>query len=336
MSLVKALGILLIGLVLGYLAAAWFGSSEREAIPSDWIARGGGEVVTQTQFEFEMRQRAGGRPGQFHTLEQKQALLDELMYRRALVARAREGGFDQLPEVRRSLEQILINQVLQRDLRPRQEASDIGDDEIAAFHAEYADEYTIPARRRVAMLFLALGENAGEDYRAEVMARIENLREQALALPANVRDFGVLARDHSEHQASRFRGGVLGWIGDDDPARYSHPRVVVETAQQLAEAGEISAPVFDERGVYLVRLVDNEPARVRSLEELADGIRQRLLRDRFIAVERAFRQEVLDAAGFEIRSGALENIEPPGPPARGNQERRPPAMPGGAAEDTES
>lgn len=331
MNHIKLIGALALGLLAGYLIAVWMSGQGTEPPPSDWLARADGDYVTQRDFEFEMRQRAGMRPGQFHSLEQKQELLDEMLYRRALVARARDAGFDSLPEVRRSLEQILINQVLQRDLRPRQETSDIEMAEIEAFHAEHADEYTIPARRRVAMLFLALGEQADEATRAEVMERVETLQQQARELPENIRDFGLLARDNSEDQASRYRGGVLGWIGNDDPARYSYPQVVVETAQQLAAAGDVSEPVFDQRGVYLVRLVDYQQQRVRSLEELADGIRQRLLRDRFVEVEQQFRDETLAQAGFEVRSGMLESIEPPGPPGSSRDTRRPPAMPGTSA-----
>jgi len=331
MNHIKLIGALALGLLAGYMAAIWMSGRDSESQPSDWLARADGEYLTQGEFEFEMRQRAGMRPGQFHSLEQKQALLDELLYRRALVLRAREAGFDRLPEVRRSLDQILVNQVLQRDLRPRQETADIAQAEIEAFHAEHADEYRIPARRRVAMLFLALDEQADESTRAEVLARVVELREQALALPENVRDFGLLARDNSEHQASRYRGGVLGWVGDDDPARYSHPQIVIQTAQQLATAGEISEPISDKNGIYLVRLVDYQQQSVRSLDELSDGIRQRLLRDRFVNEERDFRAETLAQAGFEIRPGALDSIEPPGPPARGSDDRRPPAMPGTAA-----
>ena len=232
--------------------------------------------------------------------------------------------------MRRSLDQILTNRVIQTELRPRQQQIEIDESEIQAFYDEHAGEYTIPSRRRVAMLFFELGENASAETREQVIERAERVRDEALELDGQPRDFGLLAREHSEHQASRYRGGVLGWIGDGDASRYSYPQVVIETARSLSEPGQISQLVSDENGLYLVRLVDHEPRRARSLDELADGIRQRLLRERYIEVEQGFQEEMLAMTDIEIRDDVLERVTPPGPQRQPQTEKTPPAMPAGS------
>ncbi len=321
------------GVVLGYLLAGNGGGTH--AAPEDWLARVGDQYISSAEFVDEIKRRGGDRSGNFRSEQQRRALLDELLYRRALVARARQAGIADQPEVRRSLDQILVNQVLQRELRPRQEQSDIDATAIEAFYNAHVDDYAIPARRRVAMIFFSAGPAVSAERRAELRQKAEQVRTEALGLATEMRDFGVLARDNSDHQASRYRGGVLGWIGAGDPERYSYPMVVVETANAMSEAGEISDILEDEDGLYLVRLVNYEPRRSRALDELASGIRQRLLRERFIEVEQQFRDETLAQAEIEVREDRLQAIQPTGPAVPNDRSKQPPGLPDAARKETE-
>lgn len=322
--LVSLLLAVILGLAIGFVL--WGDRSERADAPEDWVARIGDRYIGAEEFAEELRLRGGTRPGQFFSAEQRRALLDQLLYQEALVKRAHDAGIHEKPEVRRSRDQILVNQILQADLRPRQANADIAPEEIGAFYEANADEYAIPARRRVAMIFFALGPNASEKAREEALARAEAVRVEALALSDEMPDFGMLARENSEHQASRYRGGVIGWIGEGNPSRYSYPGIVVETANASTEPGLISPVLEGEDGLYLVRLVDYQPRSSRSLEDLEDGIRQRLLRDRFNQVEQAFREETLAAVDVEIRPGALDQFQPEGA-APEQQPEQPPSLP---------
>jgi hypothetical protein len=314
-------------LALGFLAGRYWDGSADPVSPEDWLARVGPEFITVDEFRREMQRRSAGRPGVFAEPEQRRMLLREMMVRLALAERARALGIDREPEVRRTRDQILVNQVLQRELRPRQTGTAVADAEVRAFYEAHADDYAVPARRRVAMIFLALGPNASDETRERVRTRAEALREEALALPDDVPDFGVLARNHSEDQSSRYRGGVIGWVREEDADRYSHPEVVVRTANRMTEEGAVSPVLEDDEGLYLVRLVDYEPRRTRSLDELAAGIRQRLLRQRFVEIEDAFRDELLADAGMEVREQRLAAVPAPGP-AREPEAPQPPPLPG--------
>jgi len=317
------------GIVIGWLTAGLWPGTDAAPEPDDWLARVGDQYLTIDQFENEMRRR-GGRSGQYHDPEMRRALLDQLLLNRALVQQAQAQGIQHQPEVRRSLDRILTNRVIQTELRPRQQQIEIDESEIEAFYNEHAGEYTIPSRRRVAMVFFELGDNASAETREQVIERAGRVRAEALELDAQPRDFGLLAREHSNHQASRYRGGVLGWIGDGDASRYSYPEVVIKTARSLSEPGDVSEIVSDEKGLYLVRLVDHEPRRARSLDELADGIRQRLLRQRHIEVEQAFQEEMLAMTEIEIRDEVLQRVTPPGPQRQPKDEKTPPTMPAGS------
>ena len=315
------------GFAIGLVAAPMLGGDDVSA-PDGWVARVGDEFVTLQDWESEVRMRGGTRPGMFAAAEQREALMDQLLYRRALVQQAERAGLPQRPEVRRSVDQILINQLLQTELRPRQESIDVSDETVEQFYLEHADEYAVPARRRVAMIKFEAGPMASEDRRAAARATAESVLAQARELPESTPGFGTLAREHSTHQASRYRGGVLGWVGEGDPSRYSHPEVVVEAANRMTDPGALSGVVEDDEGLYLVRLVDYQPERVRPLEELAPGIRQRLMRDRFRDVETSYREEILAAAEIEINARGRELLQATGEPERTPEPQRPPSLPG--------
>lgn len=331
MKWIREFALIAVGVALGAGAVLILRPGpEAPAEPDEWLARVGDQYVTQADFENAMRR--SGSSGQFHDAAAKRALLDRLLFDRALVQRALDAGIHREPEIRRSRDRVLINRVIRSDLRPRQERIEVEPAAIREFFEAHAGEYRIPSRRRVAMLFFELGDNASDETRARVRERAEQARYEALQADTPARDFGALAREYSEHQASRYRGGVLGWITDGDLDRYSYPRVVMETAQALSRPGEISEIVADEQGLYVVRLVDHEPQRERTLEELESGIRQRLLRSRYQEVEQAFREETLAAFDIRVREDALERVAPPGPRPGPERERRPPSLPAVASQ----
>lgn len=323
---------LLVGLACGIWLGPRIGGQDSVAAPDDWLARIGEQSwITVSEFESEMQRRGAGMAGRAFSAEQQQALLDELIYRRALVLRAEQQEVHLRPEVRRGLDQILVNQMLRAELRPQQEQADIAPAAIEAFYDKHADEYTVPARRRVAMIHFQVGATASEETREQIRTQAEQVRNQALELADNVRDFGLLARNHSDHQASRFRGGVLGWIGEGDPGRYNYPEIVTRQALSMQQTGEVSELVQDDQGFYLVRMVAYEPSRTRSLDELSDGIRQRLLRQRFVDVENQYRDQVISEFAIQIdeqQLAALAPDQPPPPP----EQQQPPSLPASATQ----
>lgn len=319
---------LLAGAALGWGAARMFAPAPTVAspAPASWVARVDGEYISEQRFIDEMQQRGGRQPGQFQDLEQRRALLDALLYQKALVAAARRDGIDQLPEVRRTLDQVLANQVLQRQLRERQRAIEVPEQAVRAFYDANAAEYVVPARRRVAMIMIPVAEGADAAAWERAEAEAEAARKEASRLGADVRHFGPVAREYSHDQASRYRGGVIGWLSEGQRERYRHDAALLDAAFALEQPGQLSPVLRGADGVYLVRLVDLQPEQARPFEELAAGIRQRLLQQRVEAAETQFRTELLSTLEVEVDEEALARIDPLSPPADPNPPQ-PPALP---------
>lgn len=318
--------VLVVGAALGYGVAQWHQDApEPGAGPDDWVARVDGEYISEARFVDEMRQRGGLLPGQFQDVEQRRELLDALVYQQALVAAARNAGIDRLPEVERTLDQVLANQVLQRQLRERQQGIEVPEAAVRAFYDANADDYAVPARRRVAMIRIPVPDATDSAAWDAALAEADSARKAASAL-ADVRHFGAVAREYSADQASRYRGGVIGWLSASQRERYDYDPALLEAAFGLQEAGEMSAPVRGSDAVYLVRLVDLQPAQARAYEDLADGIRQRLLQQRLTEAETAFRSELLARHEVTVNDAALAAIAPLSTPAPA-QPPQPPSLP---------
>jgi parvulin-like peptidyl-prolyl isomerase len=318
---------LVVGLVLGWFAAgAMKGGVATPPVPSDWIGRVGDDYVSEAGFVEEMKRRGGMMPGQYHDVAQRRALLDDMLYQRALARAATEEGIADRPEVQRARDQILVGQYLQQKLRAEQEKITVSDADVRAYHEAHAAQFELPARRRVAIIRIPVAPEAEAAAWQHAEERAAEALKKARSLDITVPHFGAVAREYSEDQASRYRGGVIGWIADGQRERYRHDPAVLDAAYALDSAGAYAAPVRGRDGVYLVRLVELQPKRSRAFDELASGIRQLLVRERQEKAGTAFRSELLKRYGAEVREQALAQLAPLSAPAD-SQVQEPPAMP---------
>lgn len=302
------------------------GQTQAAPIPDDWVARIDDTYISGDAFIDEMRRRGGERPGQFQDMEQKRQLLDDMVYRAALVKAAENAGLTNQPDLQRTLESIVANHYLQGTLRLAEREVQVSDDAVREYYEKHADDYVVPARQRVAMLKISVPTDAGETAWSEAEARLSEARTRAQALETSVPHFGTLAREYSDDAASRWRGGVIGWISEGRTDRYAYDAGVIAAARKLERAGQLSDVFRGKDGVYLVRLVESEPRQSRGLDQLASGIRQRLVQDRLAAAEQQFRQRLMRQVGVEVREAALASIAPLSGPGQHNFPQ-PPAMP---------
>jgi hypothetical protein len=313
--------------------AGWYGASRPTAraiappASADWIARVGDRYIDADDIVAEMRRRGGERGGLFQDAAARRALLDDLLLQQVLADAARAAGLDQEPETRRVVEQLLIGRYLEGNLRRTQRSLAVGSDEVSRYYAEHADDYAVPARRRVAMLRIDVVRDAPDDAWIAAEARAADAVRRTRALQPAVADFGPLAIEYSSDSSSRYRGGSLGWLTDSRRDSYSFDPALRDLAFALTAPGEFSGVVRGADGVYVARLIELQPARPRPLPELRAGIEQMLLQRRQQDADRKFREDALAAADIEVHEGRLAAIAPLGAPAR-TEPTPPPAVPG--------
>lgn len=313
----------------GWFAARQWPLEAAVEAPADWVARVDDEYISSAMFVDEMRRRGGLRPGQYQDLAQKRALMDELLFRRAVAKAARAAGVDRDPEILRASEQLLVNRYLKQHLDELQQSVRISDAEVRAHYEAEAERYAVAPRRRLAAIRIEPGQGeTGRDW-AAAEARAADVLAQARALPPSIPHFGALAQEHSSDADSRWRGGVVGWLAEsvEVEERAGLDPAALRAGLEIADTGGLAGPVRGADAVWLLRLVDRDPGRGRSFEELAAGIRQGLHQQRLAELEADVRSRLLESVRIEVREPRLAAIEPLGPPADA-QPPQPPALPG--------
>jgi len=324
--------------VLVFVCVLWLGAcgSPDPAPDAPVLARVGDEVVTVSEFEAEMARRGRVQPVYFQRAGNRRALLEEMLRHRMLVAEARRMGIDQEPDFRELVERMLIQRLRERRLDEALSADEIGDEDVAAFYERNREEFTRPARRQVALIRVDIPAGADPEDRQERRDRIEAARAAAEGLDEDTAHFGAVAVEYSDDRSSRYQGGVVGWLVDHPERHYQWPPEVLEAAFALDAPGQITSVIETGQAFYLVRLVAFEPERRQPLEQVADGIRHRLRRER----ARELESEVFRAIeqGYETRidEALLGQVAPPEslavPPER--RAERPPALPDDTGETT--
>lgn len=291
------------------------------------VASVNGIEITREEFLQEMAKRGGSLPGQYQTVEQRRALLDSLLERKALVEGALLSGYDQDPEIVARYEDMLARKFRENMLKLRLEAVTVSDQEVEEFYEQHKEDYARPARRQVALIHVAVPGKANEEAWAKKAATMDEVLAAVQELPVETRHFGLVARKYSDDRSSRYRGGVIGWLVEHPSRDYKWDMQVIEAAFALQETGQISAPLKTDDGYYLVRLVQKQDASLQPLDRLREGLRNRLLTEKRRELQRNVMDEIHRGMEIEVNEPVLAAIEPLSGEKVASDRRTPPAIP---------
>lgn len=178
-------------------------------------------------------------------------------------------------------------------------AEAIADDAVRAYYDEHRSTFEAPARVQVWRILCSSEK--------EARAVLEKARAGIA-----VQDWMTLAREKSIDEATKLRGGSLGFLDEkglsDDAPVSADPAVVA--AAWAATDGAIVTSLVPERGAFaVVWRRSSLPAVKRSLEEVGPQIRATLWRERREAAEEAFVKTVVAARVSLVNEDALTAID---------------------------
>jgi len=268
------------------------GCSKPAPTPDDLLATVGGSEIRMGDFEQELvlQSRRGGTPPSYA------AVLEEMIHRQALVNQAMVHGLHEDPELRRAWQNLLIAAFKERELEPRLEQIQVDAREVENLAAQArATAAANPIiQSRVALLFQPVHRSMSEARQAEARTRLAEAALKAKELPASELSFGALAIDFSEDQATRFKGGDLGWL-DHSPGRHSYPSNLLSAVFSLEQKGEIIGPIEASEGYYLVRLMDRRSGNGALVQTDPAVLSHTIHLQRRKAVEQEFLEAVLQS-----------------------------------------
>lgn len=224
---------------------------------------------------------------------------------------ARNASKYQIPEKRSARYAML-------DLAKLRDSTKVSDDAMHAYYNSHLDEYKVENRVHVEhILFKAVSKTDAEV--AEIRQKAEDVLKQA----KHGANFEDLAKKYSEDDASKAKGGDIGWIVEGQ---------TVPEFQQAAfglPKGSVSDLVKTPYGFEILKVLDKETAHTKSFEEVRDSIQLALLADKVsaeaedisnqmaAAVRQSDRQPLDDLAKkFNLQIGETQPVtigEPVGP-----------------------
>jgi hypothetical protein len=317
--------------------------------PSTILAKIGNRQITVEDFEREVQWHlTNHRP-----LPDKQVLLDQMISHELRLQKARSLGLDNDPDVRRRYESMLVARLEEHELFPQLNAITVPPEAVKdAFQKELV-RYTRPAKVRLALVLIKTDPKMSPERLAEQETRINEARKLALALPPDTHGFGSVAANFSDDQASRYKGGDVGWFDaplsssssasssssnsggqlhaqtlDAPHPYYRWPTEVVVAGLALTNKGAISEVIKTEKGFFFVSQLDSRPASVTPFEQAQPAIQRRLLAEKRDLTQESFAHQLQAFASVQVFTQALVRIQYPAATVARAQEEPPPMLQG--------
>jgi len=294
----------------------------REATPparvdvnTNAVAVVGGREITAEMLRAELgrqTRRAGSEPG----AEQKRAALEALIQNEALYAKARATGFDRTPEMEARLRNLVIAQFKEAHL-PTTNAT-ISDNEVQSYYQANKARYATPLSVRAAVIFLEAPAHATDEKQKQFRLHAESVLDEAKAA-TGAQEFADVVRRHSTDQASRYRGGDIGWLSR---GRSGSDTNIFAAVSILKKPGDFAPLIFTPRGVFIATLQERQEAGFKPLADVTESIRYQLARQKAQQAQIDFYASLKDSLEIQINQSLLESITLP---VENNQ---PPRLPG--------
>lgn len=209
---------------------------------------------------------------------------------KALLQQAEAQGWEDRPEIRRmtraATEQVLLRTYLEAVSQvPEGYPSDA---ELQTAYDAGKANWTTPPMLRVAQIFLAVGSERSEE---QVRKQAQDLARRARAEGA---DFAALARQYSEDRGSAEQGGDSGL----QPLQQYLP--AMRQVLLGLKPGAVSDPVRSQDGYHVLRVLETQPSRTATLDEVRGRLRDALRAQRQQQVARAYLDGLVNAGTLSI------------------------------------
>ena len=195
----------------------------------------------------------------------------------------------QIPE-KRSARYALL------DVNALKENTKIPDSDVLAYYNSHINDYRVENRVHVEhILFKTIGKTDAE------IAEIHKTAEEVLEKAKHGANFEDLAKKYSEDDATKAKGGDLGWIVEGQ---------TVPEFQQAAftlPKGSISDLVKTQYGFHIIKVIDHEPAHTKPLEEVRSTILPILL-DQKVSAEASTISDQMAEAVRQSNRQSLDDL----------------------------
>jgi peptidyl-prolyl cis-trans isomerase C len=262
------------------------------------VARIGDRVYTTEDFQRWMELNPEDRQEAVAADDKKKAgMLNQIITNMVISDVARKQEFDRQPDIMEKMKYV-INGFLTLEYIERVIAAGVSltEGEIKNYYEENIARFSKPEEVRARYIMIKVDAEMDETAKQDARKKAEELLNQV----RNGSDFAALAKEHSDDQASRNRGGYLGWFGRGSML----PEF--EAAAFALQSGETSKVVETSRGYYLIKVEERKEGEVKPLEEVRPMIEAPLLVEKKREAINNFVQQAMQDARAEVYVEALQ------------------------------
>ena len=221
--------------------------------------------------------------------------LSQIFLMKRLLEDAEKAGIDKKSPYKEQIEFNRLQLLAQAELTEYGNNIRVVPEDEQKYYKDNPDKYKQAKVRVIQIVFSPTPDKPGADGKkllseADAKVKIEDLRKQIVAGA----DFGKLARENSDDKTSAAKDGDFGTMKRS--SSYPEP---VKAAVFALKAGEVSQPVRQPNGFYLIRVDEfiTQPFEEVSAE-IYQEIRQQRMGDYFKKVQAQYQVKVENPAYF--------------------------------------
>ncbi len=229
----------------------------------------------------------GVAPTESEISQQMQAVTQAYGGEEALDKALAAQGLDRQYVRQKVMQSLSFDHLMNREIKPDIE---VGEDAIRSYYERNKEQMRLPVLYKVRRIIKQFPQEAGDEAKQAIRSQLDEVRQQA----AGGADFAALAKEHSDDQDTREKGGELPWFalpGKGD---------ALEQVIAGLDIGQLSEVLQAPGGLLLLKLEERQPERIRTLEEVRGEITN------ILAASEARR--VIQGRVERLRSGAKVEI----------------------------
>ncbi len=255
----------------------------------------------------EFRDYLAARPIPVHmevTDEVIRSRLDEVIVLSATAQEAQRLGIDKSPPVKRRIQEILAQNVIDEKVVGSVHKSQITDERIQEYYDKNVGEYNRPDQRRIADVFIKSGPDASVAQQADTLTLAVKVQKEALALQGKSSGFGKLLEKYSAAPDKGFTG-----FFDQSGAPIGLDPILAKKAFEMKKVGEISDTLIETSdGYHIIMLVGRRSGIKNPFAKVKAQIAERLYRQMRQETRRVYIAQLKERFGVKIDSSALAEL----------------------------
>jgi len=289
--------------LLALLFAGASSAVAAEDLPPDVLVKSRWIELTRADFDRALTRVPKKLRSDFTTSPKRvQMMLDSLVVMKTLAAQAKAHGTRPVavsPNPDNDPDRPLAAGEL---ARIQKDAERSFDEQKPAFEAKAREKYAIDRKTYVAPPEVRLSDIAIEIKDRGDTAALARAKEARARLIAG-EDFARVAREYSDDQTTRDKGGALPFVTRNQLAKEYADGVFA-----LTRVGEISEPIKGPSAYHVVRLEERRPERELTFDEARDRIMAEL-RTQYIGEQRDLRlQAISNDDTIEVNQPAVDAL----------------------------